>query len=576
MSKRIYNERLISLNGNLIDGMSREYIINKLRDRTLNLEERDFEMDYKDVAAVTVFDHYMCKKMIEGEFAYPDGRLEAYCNEISNQLIKQPLLFYSLPIRNVNVSILRKYIPKIDEICFLCNKSKIQALTIAKKFNNGISVSKDELNLLVKYFNYSCKYDTEPFEIEIQDKLVKYLMENANSLGVSSSSFIFKYLGYKKCREEGLEDIEIFIGDLKSINSKCLGASFSSIVFVSKKYLVGTNFKDNTLSQNNAQLKNGRFEGLVLLKTLFHELRHAVQDKNVFDKSINDISFSKSIVSLLRMVDSSEYKRNYRFYDIEADANYYGWRWVEDAIANYMNVSVKDRLKGYSDIYAAQQVIKRGMPSKTDENTKQLPIWSYTVKKLDEYFLNNPRTLSKEYSQFSCFYNLDGKPKSLVEILRIDSIKVSNFPEMFTNMVFARASGSMSIGGLSLDEKRNLINNLNTIIYNVYRKFSVYKRKNTGGKHIIEDLSLEEQELFKYNVKNYYKRINVIARMASKIIQLEPALLGYKGGSVSINYYLKLINQNELIQSIVCGNQLDYIPESAADLANLSNLGRGR
>ena len=91
---KIYNEEFINLNMKYINKASENDVIKLLNNRTNNLQHANFSMDYEDIITITAIDHYMCKKLVNGEY---DIRMSTYFNELFNQLKRQPLLFLSLP-----------------------------------------------------------------------------------------------------------------------------------------------------------------------------------------------------------------------------------------------------------------------------------------------------------------------------------------------------------------------------------------------------------------------------------------------------------------------------------------------
>lgn len=574
MEKLPYSEEFIRINSPLISGLSSNDIERLLMSRTTNLIDANYSMNYIDIIKITAFDHYMCKKIINNN---NDIRMSKYFNELNKQLLKLPLLYYCLPIRKVNVEILRRHLPDIDKVIIACNQRKNTILTLGTRYFNGEQLSKNELDALIVFWNFYCNGENDLNEMQFLDKLVKDLLNRDSTLGLHSSSLIMKYFGYKKCQEEGLNDIQLFIGDA---GETAKGVSVNKTITISKKHLVGTSFRNNKLEIESATLKNGKLEGLSILKTLFHEIRHAVQDKNKFENSANALSYMKSIREILGMNNDEEYHRNYRYYDIEADANNYGWMEIRAILKDYMNFPEKKRLDAYADIYATEHLIRKSFPAKTDENNKLCPTWTYMINSLDNYFRQNPSDLNGKYSHFKKFYNSDGSAKTYGELLLLDSADVRQYSDLYLNMINARVNNKLDIGinSLSLEGKKNIIRNYNTIIYAIYDKLSNLKMIKLDGSYLIDGntFSNTDRAVLKYNAVYYFKMAKIHARYVSRIIELSPELLGYNGGPFSINHYLRLINRNKLVQSFVEGEQIAYIPENANDLISLNSVGKGK
>lgn len=580
MGKLPYSEEFIRVNSTLISGLSSNDIEKLLMSRTANLIDANYPMDYIDIIKITAFDHYMCQKIINNN---NDIRMSKYFNELNKQLLKQPLLYYCLPIRKVNVEILRKYLPNIDKVIIACNQRKNAILTLGTRYSNGEQLSKNEFNALIVFWNFYCNSENSLNEMQFLDKLVKDLLNRDSKLGLHSSSLIMKYFGYKKCQEEGLNDIQIFIGDLTSEGETVLGLSCNKTITISKKHLIGTNFKNNTLSSEHAKINSMTLEGLIALKNLFHELRHAVQDSNYYKKEKNDISYSMSVRKLLSMIDKSEYARDYRFYDIEADANMYGWKWLRTVIKNYMGISEKDRLDIYADIYATEHMIRRDFTAKREDKKINTAVWGFITRKLDLIFKTDPSLLQSNYSHFKVFYNNDGSPRDVNMLIRLNSIEVSSFPDMFFNMVSGRLNENKEIDinyiqSLPLESKKNIIRNLNVMIYHVYSKLSDIKLGMKDGSYLLDskEFSESDRRVFKKSVENYFNMVKKYSELALNIIKMNPELVGYYGGPQHINRYIENINKNELVKSCVAGQQIECIPENMNDLVLLNSVGRNR
>lgn len=568
MAKILYDDEFIRLNMGSINNATVQSVKKMLVDRTSNLEHPDFSMDYKDIVAITAIDHFVCKKIINGETIAPGSRFKAYLEELEVQLLRQPLLFLSLPIRNIDLNLLKKYLPNIDRIVDLCKKKRNEAQIVNDKLKKGLPVSNNEINTLVKYFSYSCNNDSDEKVLEAQDRLVKYIL-NSRTLGLYSSSFIMKYLGYKKCRELGLEGIQILVGDLTSMGAGVKGLSYLKTITISKKDLVGTTFKNNSLDTEFQSLNTGQLEGLICLKNLYHELRHAFQDKEHFAQKATDVSYMMSIRKILFQNDSMEYDRNYRNYNIEADANQYGWIWLGTVLKDYMNLSSKDRCTIYTELYRYEHYIKKNFASKVDKEGHRRYIGLFEKENLDEYFKKNPGSLQKDYSHFRIVYNDDGTPKGLNELIRIKASSTVDFPNFYLSQVSARMVSGESFDyklfdRLSIEERKNILINFHDLVYSIYSKFSALKQKLTNGEYLLDNMKGVDHQAIRYNVIRYFKLAMMYAKEMSVFINRYPELMNYGAdhylnGPTNTNMLLSKINSNEIVQRFVDGRQIELV-----------------
>ena len=558
----IYDEDFINLNMDYINKTSQNDIRRLLNDRTSNLEHDNFIMDYERIITITAIDHLVCKKMLDNS---PVGlKTKIYLDELDKQLVRQPLLFLSLPIRRLNVTILRKYLPHVDRVINICRQKEIQAKEINKKFKVSGNVSQGELNFLIKYFNYSSVNDDDPSILEAQDRMARYLLNNSSSLDLQALSFLVKYFGYKQCRVENLNGIQILIGDLNSCDSETLGISLNKSIVLSKNAIVQSSFLENKLTNEFSRLSNGKLEGLVCLNLLFHELRHVIQNREHLEKKISDMSYAMSTRKILFENDKHEYSRNYELYNTESDANQYSWRCVGSIIREYMEVSEKDRLAIYSDMYFLKYTLKKMFAVKLDINNKGRFSGCFEKEELDNYFKKNPKSLRGEYSHFSVFYNADGSPKSLNELIRLGSSFTFNFKTFYANQVSARIVSGESFDYNAIDKlnvayKLDILRNFYNIIFVIFQKFNILTTKRSNGKYIYDDLSKKERSAILYNVNRYFKLLTIYSDEVRKFIFRYPELLDYSDTIQSINSLLNAINANSIIQDLLGSSKIDLI-----------------
>lgn len=553
MHRQLYSEELIKKNPRCCS-LDINLIRSLLYDRTRNLEDRDYEMDYKDLILVTALDHYMCKKMVNGEPVINNSMLDVYLKNLGWELKIQPLLFYSLPIFRLDYDILNKYIPGFKDIIDSCGNKLEEALIINEKIKCGDNITSSELSTLLKTFNYFMSYDM--FEAELGSEfelVVQYLLTKADNLGYDASSFLIKYFGYKKCCLEKLSNVQILIGDCDG----CEGISAASTITLSKKKIKQTNYSKNDMKNEFSN------EGLVILSTLFHELRHAFQVREADLCKVNDISFRYATRSILSQLDSDEYHRNYNFYDIEADANYAGWKEVVMIIKKYFpGSSLKEET---SRIYAQKHFYKQHINYKKDKYNQKLVTGLFVKEQLDNYFSRNPKTLSGEYSQFSRFYYSNGAPKNLEDLLTLKDVdKYENF---YYDQIVARAYQGYKIRKdmitlMSLEEKKNLISNCVRIVKlssskldYIYKNIELNEKIKNNG---LESRNILSIDVFNINVDIFYKMAKKYVGYINNIFKLYPEL--YDDNIIfRVNGYINSINNNPVVKRKYLDSSIDNI-----------------
>ena len=96
-----YNQTVIDKNPQFKNLTNRQ-VESLLSDRTKNLEDPTFEMNFVDLINITALDNHMAKMIYNGERIIPGSMEDAYLKQLAKELQKQPLLIYSLPLCRID------------------------------------------------------------------------------------------------------------------------------------------------------------------------------------------------------------------------------------------------------------------------------------------------------------------------------------------------------------------------------------------------------------------------------------------------------------------------------------------
>ena len=538
--KQKYSEQLIQKNP-YFKNLSSSQVIDLLVARTKNNEEINFKMQHMYLVTLTALDHYMCKIIDTNQQIKPNSIEDAYLKQLSIELQKQPLLYFSLPICNLNPQLVVKYIPNFNTIYNQCNIYFKNVQIIKQKFESQ-SVSKDEINYMIKFLNYYVSYNSIDSNNAFFEKITKYLIEKQR-LGLHSSSFILKYLGYKKCSEENLKDIAILVGTFS--DDLQLGGSINSTIAVSKEKIIGLTFKNNTLEEFK-QNKYGKFDGFHLVQTIYHELRHAMQDRDKYSKQETDLSYSMSARRIISMLDNTEYNRNYRMYDIESDANRYGYKELCITMKSLVPENVLG--KNVADQLMYKYALKQDFNYKKDDNNRVIYTGKYTKQMLDNFFKTHPDALNRDYSHFKRFYLANGLPIPLTNLLADNHTGAYN--SFLLNQVIAKFCEREKIDKnmveqFTLEQKQNILKSIRLLISEIYSKFSFCKDRLTLNNHFkINNFSeLGEEETMILNCNMYYNVAKTYLKLTNYMVKTYPELESLCSFSIDwINRFVNLIN----------------------------------
>ncbi len=175
--------------------------------------------------------------------------------------------------------------------------------------------------------------------------------------------------------------------------------------------------EDNTIYINKNAIDNvvynddidNKYNYYNLIKNLYHEIRHLIQEHEADTGIINNSSFFYITTNLIdEYYDKDDYKRNYKYVEIELDANIYAYTKLKKYIDN------KELLKNIDNrIKELNNLLHNSI--RIDKNGNIVKTYNYIPDILDNIIKNNPSILHK-YSQLSLFYFSDGTRKGIIDL----------------------------------------------------------------------------------------------------------------------------------------------------------------
>ena len=456
----LYNENLANSITKIknIDFSKKIKII--LPKRTKSLSDPNYSIFYNDILFCKEIDHKVTMDMVN------DNKLNEweidYLTQINNQMVSDPYLFLALPLSNLSISTLKKYseyMPNIEEVYNRASMIYKQAIFLNNRYVNKEKLSEEEENKLFKFLDYYISKNRldRDFDYELY---VYYLMNKESTLSFHESSFLTKYLGYKKCADENIENIDIsFCRYDKNIlyeASDTCGLYSNGIVTINKRLL-----KDCVINEEEKTT-------LYVLKVLFHELRHALQEKEKNDKTNSQLCYDDIIFNIINRYNMKDYDINYSEYYNELDANKASYDAVLEILLRYRNNDEINMLWAHD---RANSNANREMF--TNRKRKSMfkkiirPTAIHEKEYTDRFFSKNPKKL-EDFPLFKQLYDEKGNPYDLDTFL---SIYHKGKQQYYYNFFAALIYEGQIINKESIENKTN-VDKIN-IIRNMCNLFSI-------------------------------------------------------------------------------------------------------
>ena len=525
--------------------LSNSYITSMLRERYKNEEFPDNCMNYKDLINISNIDEYIYYLILENTPNRTGTFLNTYLRELEAYLQKQPLLLLSLPISKIDTNKLQKYIPSINQISNQIKKQNVEASRIFKKLKNTPNlVTGDEFKKLLIFISYSIPYKDENLR-NAEEYIAKYLLNYPpnNIRPFYVATFLIKFFGYKKIREEGLNETKIFIAD---IDSRTRGLSKSErVVVINKKLLQNVSMRNNLLENRNKVTQGGE-EILGILHTLYHELRHQRQTYDAQKGLLNDLSFFMGARNIIHSMDNNfDYEQNYKCYETEKDANEKGWEEILKLIKTYMPSRIPERVARNILQHRLTEELEQLTVIRTNQVKHQYVSILLLVQYLDKAFANNPSILTTEYRQFLKFYNYNGTPKTMTELLTMPL--VYDFKEFYFGQVLYRSrvlsyNARQKINNFSSKEIQTVINNIKVLMTITESKLNKMCDRVKKGEETSSGVVRNLQIDFDFAI--------YLSDLTNRIISQHRELLNIlavRNAIESINENIDMINSNALV-----------------------------
>ena len=428
---------------------------------------------------------------------------ECYINDFS----KEENIF-----SDPNLKLLKKYYTylKIREDMFkdnqeLINSKEKEVKTLIESFFENIRYDDKVKNIIFKYDRfvyYKKKLSSKEFAL-FNDILLN------NSFNNIPDSYInyYMYLVINFNYPINIDVVKVIVTNLiKNIlkeynlkyqvrfkNMKDYGMHINGKIYISNKVL--ENFKKNI---------KGKCE---LLITVFHEIRHAIQ--NISIKKTNYVNYTviKMIKDTLlaEFMNDNDYEANYSNFEFELDA------FNMELIYTYRYLKLINAKKNI-----LKNIEKGIKPSKNYNNTdnrmvnlKFLPLdimFDIYFKDIIDFFKDTfQEDVFVSYPQLKYIYNEDGTRKSVVQLLD-EQEKAKNNDKWIYNDIIVNQT-------LSFPEIIDLLKDDNFINKNNFKILCLLKNRIKSSFKSFVDIYSFIKEIRSVNVKNILERYRKILNM---------------------------------------------------------------
>ncbi len=338
-----------------------------------------------------------------------------------------------------------------------------------------------DLNYLFEFLTNNVDSETQ-YIINMCESLTTLMFKNKDTLNnnIYFKNFVLHYLMHKFCNQNVYSDAPLYICSKYPLDNKpydALGRGYFPYKIITLSYnLVNQDFSKPYNDYNVSY-------DIKTIMVLFHELQHLRQNNEFRDDVfLNNTTFNviktKILNEYLSKNGQSEYLINYKYREIEREADVFGWVQAFTILNKY----APDRIDEIKEVknHAVKTFYEQSVAYQKDtENNKLADIELYNVTKLTEIIQKNPN-LIKKYPSLKLFFNEDGSRKNLKDlvityhdtennkhIFENYEVDMNVFNEFFKIII---AQNGINRFPLSLEEKYQIT--WFTIVFNLFIKES--------------------------------------------------------------------------------------------------------
>lgn len=181
-------------------------------------------------------------------------------------------------------------------------------------------------------------------------------------------------------------------------------------------------------------------------------------------------------------------------------SNYYAWEDIEKLIKTYMPQHKLEKIMKNILNHKLKEELQQLTGIRTTKDNQKYLSSILLVKTLDEKISENPYVLNNKYKQLLQFYNYDGTPKKMIDLLKIPLI--FNYRDFYFNQLNYHSNFPL----YKLNQRDTKISSkkdFQTIINNIKILITTAREKMNKICDRVNKLEIYSIEV-KGNIQNYY------------------------------------------------------------------------
>ncbi len=357
--------------------------------------------------------------------------LQNYWNKAYEEIKLEPARIFSNPVFNLPNETLQPIFGQ-EGVQAIEKRKKIlskRAKEIYRKYSNLEGVTSEQREELIDFLTHT---------LEIDDSIRKASRNVVNDIvnlddkaTMREKNFVYKFLASEYCKKEDVH-ANVYLSDYsigskkKLVDNKALGEQEKDIIVISKFVVEKTSFAELDKNMKLEDYQKGsstkeEYSFILSLNNLYHELTHIKQYNQCKRGYVNlqSMEMAKQLINnkFRKGKSVKEYIKNYKYSEIEIDANIESWKEVQRFFERYMPEKINQVKSSLDKKQMLTELVNSSAVKYTGRNKEKLLPEKVDVETMNGIMAKKSRKVFNEYPQMRVLYERDGKPKSLEKLL---------------------------------------------------------------------------------------------------------------------------------------------------------------
>lgn len=351
-----------------------------------------------------------------------EQKVLGYASKFYRQFYLKPFSLMTCKIFNTNVGAKLFSRDEVQKIDVYLKENRKNVKKIYDKYMNNEKLTVEEECLMFCFF--TTRLGTKNDKIyNCQERLINKIISNNGNVHISGKEFLVNFIASEKCQKLKLPTVKVYIG-AKDFRNRDINPSVIGSYYVDSGLMEinGAFIEPNLQVESDFSGKYMIATGMnLLIQGIYHELQHYKQSHDLENNIINISSYNMLKNRIFREYLSdakfNEYITNYRYREIEREADIVGWRETAEFLKKYASKDKFAEIK-ISSFNSVRTKLNKSCAFNTSKTGYKVIQNRYNMYYLIKIIKENPSCI-KEYPMLNLFFDKNGNRVKIKDMIKV-------------------------------------------------------------------------------------------------------------------------------------------------------------